>query len=99
VLRLELSDVADADLTDILRYGCATFGVDVGEAYFLSFDATFERLCEYPEMHPVSEQFAGGVRTCRHRSHRIFYRVEADCLIIGRVFHVAREIETGLPLD
>ena len=99
MLRLELSDRADADLTDILRYGCATFGVDVGEAYFLSFDATFERLCEYPEMHPVSEQFAGGVRTCRHRSHRIFYRVEAGSLVIGRVFHVAREIETGLPLD
>lgn len=96
VLRLEISDDADADLLEILRYGCATFGTDVGERYFLSFDETFQLLCEYPQLGPVSPAMPGGVRTRIHRSHRIFYRIGADCIFIGRVMHVKQQIDRDL---
>jgi plasmid stabilization system protein ParE len=94
VLRLEISDDADTDLLEILRYGCASFGVDVGERYFLSFDETFQLLREYPELGPVSLLLPGQVRTRIHRSHRIFYRVDTDCVFIGRVMHIKRQIDS-----
>uniref|UniRef100_UPI0035C97679 type II toxin-antitoxin system RelE/ParE family toxin n=1 Tax=uncultured Sphingomonas sp. TaxID=158754 RepID=UPI0035C97679 len=96
MLRLEISDHADADLTEILRHGCATFGDEVGERYFLSFDETFQLLCRYPHIGEVSRVWSGDVRTRVHRSHRLFYRVEAERLFVGRVIHVKRQIDADL---
>ena len=91
VKRLELSIAADADLFDILAYGTAIHGEAASDAYYLGLTGAFDLLCAHPEAGPVDEESGLGLRRWHYRKHRIFYRVDADAILIVRVFHAAAD--------
>jgi plasmid stabilization system protein ParE len=91
--RLELSNAADADLSDILRYGCERYGDEIGFAYAASFGAAFELLCELPDIAPALPVGPPGARTWLHRSHRIVYNYDEQTLFVARVMHATMNLD------
>lgn len=89
--RLELSVDADADLFDILAYGTAVHGEAASDAYYAGLIEAFGFLCENPGAGQLDEESGLGLRRWRYRQHRIFYRANADELLIVRIFHVAAD--------
>jgi toxin ParE1/3/4 len=96
VLRLELSRAADADVDSILDYGAANFGWDEAEAYAQSFHESFALLSEYPEMGAVYPGIRPPVRSWGHGSHRIFYAIYDDTIIIRRILHQSVDVKRWL---
>ena len=97
--QLELSVAADADLFDILAYGTAAFGEAASDSYYLGLCDAFDFLCERPLAGESFEVDDLALRRWLYRQHRIFYRVDADAILIVRVLHVAtdavRWLESG----
>ena len=87
--RLELSVDADADLFDVLAYGTAIHGEEASDGYYAGLSEAFDFLCTHPEAGQIDEDSGLSLRRWRYRQHRIFYRVDADVLLIVRIFHVA----------
>jgi hypothetical protein len=49
-------------------------------------------LADFPNRFPMVERYAAeGLRRCRHGNYLIFYRVEADRVVIVHVLHGARD--------
>ena len=49
-------------------------------------------LGDFPNRFPMVERYAtAGLRRCRHGNYLIFYRVEADAVVIIHVLHGARD--------
>ena len=84
---LEISQEADADLDDILDHGVITYGSAAAEAYVEAIGKAFEFLCRTPFAGQIDEETGLGLRRWKYRQHRIFYRVQGDCLGIVRVLH------------
>lgn len=95
-MRLELSADADADLFDILEYGVQTFGHEVGHAYYFSFDSAFSILRDFPQAGSVREDIDETIRAFRHRSHKIYYDVTKDTIIVQRILHHAMDVPSRL---
>jgi toxin ParE1/3/4 len=89
-MRLELSEEADADLDELLEYGILNFGIEVGREYYFSFDKAFAVLRKASEAGQVDEEI--GFRRWHHRSHRIFYRIDKDVVLIVRIIHHSRDV-------
>lgn len=94
--RLELSAAADADLADILAYSIETFGRDTAETYLRSFEESFALLREHPRAGAIHPTIEPPIRSLSHRSHRIFYDVEGDVVVVVRVLHKAMDVERWL---
>lgn len=93
-MRLELSEAADCDLADLLEYGITTFGLETGRAYYFGFDKAFALLRNAPEAGQVDEATQLGLRRWLHCSHRIFYRISDDMILIVRIIHYARDLKS-----
>ncbi len=87
-----LSLAADADLTDILNYGVGAFGEDASEAYVAGFDASFAFISKYPLAGAVHDEVRPPIRSLPHGSHRIFYDVLAEGVIVQRILHKAMDV-------
>lgn len=61
------------------------------DAYYFGLIEAFDFLCHHPEAGPIDEDSGLGLRRWRYRQHRIFYRTEADALMIVRLFHAAAD--------
>ena len=49
-------------------------------------------LGDFPNRFPLVERYeSGGLRRCHHGNYLIFYRVEADAVVILHVLHGARD--------
>ena len=91
--RVEISELADADLATILDYGVAEFGEQTGEAYVAGFDASFALIAEHPFAGAVHDDVRPPIHSLPHGSHRIFYDVRDDRVIVQRVLHKAMDVE------
>lgn len=97
--RLELSREADEDLQHILRHGTAQYSEASADAYYFSFEASFDLLREYPRSGEADhETGVSNLRRLHHGSHRIFYRHGPDRILIVRIIHHAQDLagEFGL---
>jgi toxin ParE1/3/4 len=83
------------DLRQIYEFSADTFGRRVAEAYLLGLRRTFDRLLEYPFIGAVYPNVTPEMRVILYRSHRIFYRVDDDIVLIVRILHTKRD-ETAL---
>ncbi len=90
--RLELSQLADADLNDILHYGTKRFGVALADRYYFGFQEAFDLFCRYPEVAQLDPETQLGLRVWAYRQHRIFYRVEEDAILIVRILHHSTDV-------
>jgi toxin ParE1/3/4 len=95
-MRLELSDEADKDLVDILEYGTANFGWDRAEAYAASFEESFARLIDHPHIGALHPEVCPPIHSWPHGSHRIFYDVEGDRIVVQRILHKSVDVARWL---
>ena len=96
VLRVEITRDADADFVGMLEYGAERFGWAQAEAYAEGFQASFALLAEYPEIGFLHSEFRPPIRSFPHGSHRIFYDVAAERIVVQRVLHKSRDAQRWL---
>jgi toxin ParE1/3/4 len=96
MMRLEIKAAAEADLAEIWDYSVEQFGIDVAEAYFKGFYASFEKLKRFPKLGETVSRIKPEMRCLMHRSHRIFYRLVSGGISIERVMHRAMDARSRL---
>jgi toxin ParE1/3/4 len=87
-----LTEVARSDLEAIRDYGNDRFGRDAADRYFMSLDAAFALLEDYPLAAPAKPEWGTAVRCLTHRRHRLLYQVKGDEVVVLRVLHHARDV-------
>ncbi len=78
---------AERDLKDIYHYTVETFSHQQAEKYLRELDAVFELLGDHPNMGRLYE---GKTHQFVHGKHIILYRIGANEIVIGRIFHGAQ---------
>jgi toxin ParE1/3/4 len=91
VKRLDIKATARAELAQIYDYSVAEFGREVAEVYLEGLRVTVDRLLEFPFMGAIYPDVKPEVRVMLHRSHRVFYRIEGEMILIVRILHKMRD--------
>jgi len=94
--QLVLSEDADADLAEILDYSIGMFGPAIADDYLLSFERAFDLLCRHPQAGAMRDDIIPPIRCLPHRSHRIFYDIEENEIVVQRVLHHAMDAQRHL---
>jgi toxin ParE1/3/4 len=92
VKRLDIKASARRDLAEIRDFSIERFGGKVAAVYLAGFRAAFRRILEFPEMGSVIPDAKVVTHLYVYRSHRIFYRVDKDAVLIVRVIHHSRDV-------
>jgi toxin ParE1/3/4 len=95
-LALAFRRKAEADLDDILTFSVTRFGPEVAAAYTAGLISACEKLRDFPEMASIVPTIRRPTRCLIHRSHRIFYRLEPERILIVRILHQSRATPTAL---
>jgi len=82
-----LSRLAEADLLDIATYTLETWGQDQAVRYVDDLEACCRRLADNPELGRACEHIRPGLRRMEHGRHVLFYRMEADGILVSRILH------------
>jgi toxin ParE1/3/4 len=94
--RLAYSRQAAADIGEIAEFSVAQFGDAVTADYLAGLALACKLLTEFPEMAAIYPRLKPEIRCLIYRSHRIFYRVIADEVLIVRVLHHSRDVERAV---
>ena len=86
-MRHDITRRAERDLKDIYRYTFESFGLRQADKYLRELDAVFELIGDNPRMGRVYE---GRTHQFVHGKHISLYRIAADHVVIGRIFHGAQ---------
>lgn len=93
---LILSRAADTDLVSILEYGADQFGWDSAQRYVAGFDDSFRLLCRHPRIGAVYPGISPEIRSLAHGSHRIFYDVGDNVILVQRILHKSVDVQRWL---
>lgn len=93
---VRLSRQAEADLETIRLYSVAHFGGDVARAYLESFEKTFRLLAEHPRIGVRHADFDPPIHSISNGSHRLYYDVIADEVIVQTILHKATDAKRWL---
>ena len=89
---VRLTSSARRDLAEIDEYGLHEFGDAVADDYLRGFRDTFALLERHGMAGEERPGLGRGIRAIAHRSHRIFYTVKSDIVLILRIFHHSRDV-------
>lgn len=95
MIKLRTASAARSDIRDIRAYSKLTFGKRVARDYLDGLIAAFDRLAMRPLIGVAERDLGKDMRSFAYRSHRIFYRVDEDELLIVRILHHARDLPTA----
>lgn len=90
--RLDIKAAARRDLSEIRDFSTERFGGKVAVAYLAGFRAAFRRILDFPEMGSVVPEAKVTTHLYVYRSHRIFYRIDKDAVLIIRIIHHSRDV-------
>ena len=96
MIPVEITGEADADLTAIFEYGAERFGDDTAAAYLRSFDDAFALIAEHPLIGAIHDTVSPPIHSLPHGSHRIYYDILDDRVVVQRVLHKAMDVERHL---
>ncbi|MES2054565.1 MAG: type II toxin-antitoxin system RelE/ParE family toxin [Pseudomonadota bacterium] len=96
MIRLELSEAAQADLATILDHGVAMFGEDMAEAHLLEFEDVLDLIRTHPLAGSAHSVVRPPTRGLPSGSHRIFYDVFVDRVVVQPVLHQSMDVERWL---
>jgi toxin ParE1/3/4 len=91
-VRVCLSAIARTDLRSIGRYGARQWGRDRARRYAETIRDQFELLSRYPEIGVVADKLPG-IRLRPVGSHVIYYRLDAEEVLVLRVLHASQDVE------
>jgi toxin ParE1/3/4 len=92
MIPVEISGAADADLVEILSYGTDTFGEGRAEAYVASFQTTFDLISRHPLAGAIHDEVRPPIHSLPHSSHRVFYDVLEERVVVQRILHKAVDV-------
>ena len=79
----QLTEEADADLTNILRFGIQEFGLQQAEKYYDELIIRLSEIATNPLLYQAVEEIPEDYRRSVYHSHSIYYEIiESDVLII-----------------
>ena len=93
---VEISEAADADLTDIFDYGADHFGDEAAAAYVRGFNDAFALISDHPLIGAIHDRVRPPIHSLPHGSHRIYYDIVEDRVIVRRILHKAMDVERHL---
>lgn len=96
MIKVRFLSTAQADLISIRQYSLGEFGASVADGYFLGFQKVWALLREYPLAGAAKPELGPDIRCYVHRSHRFFYSIEDDVVLIRRVVHHAMNVRRAL---
>jgi plasmid stabilization system protein ParE len=89
-MRLRLTPLAARDVAEV-RSWYDELSPALGERFEAALDSTFTRLSAYPSAYPVVRRKARRAPVDgAFAAYRVFYRVEADDLVVLAVIHGSR---------
>ena len=91
-MRLRKSRLAEADLAAIADYGVDNFGAARALAYVDMIESLCRELLVHPERGRAERALRPDLRSLSAGSHRIYYSVESNMLIVRRVLHKAMDV-------
>lgn len=96
--RLRTTQAARADIRGIETYSKAAFGSQAAREYLAGLSAIFDLLEARPQAGARDRAFED-MRSFRYRSHRIYYRLDGDLLLVVRILHHARDVAGAFEPD
>ena len=94
--RLVYSRQAASDIDEITAFSVTQFGVEVAGDYLTGLELACELLREFPEMAAIYPRARPEMRCLIYRSHRIFYRVDEEQVLVVRVLDHARDVGSAM---
>lgn len=82
-----LSRLAEIDLTDIATYSLENWGMDQANRYIDALEACCQQFSKNPQTGRACDQVRPGLRRMECERHIVFYRVEANGILISRILH------------
>lgn len=89
----KISNLAEADIASILDFSYEQFGMDVMINYHESLTSCFETLAQNPQIGLKSDCIRDGYFRFNHQSHVVFYKIQAEMIMIVRVLHKSMNVE------
>jgi toxin ParE1/3/4 len=86
-MRLEITDRAASDIEGIVEFSVAEFGNAVARKYHMQIQQALDRSMDHPYVGRAEPDLRIDVRSISANSHRIFYSVEGEIVVIRRVLH------------
>jgi toxin ParE1/3/4 len=103
VRRLELTEIAHADLKSIRRYSTRTWGRDRTAQYMAALRNTMKRLTAGGLVSRSRDDLRTGLQMTTSGRHCIFFEADESRVLVVRVLHdrmdYRRHLETNEPLD
>ena len=90
-MRLRKSRLAETDLAAIADYGVDNFGAERALAYINAIEGRCRELLLHPELGRAERELRPDIRSLSAGSHRIYYSVEGEVLMVRRVLHKAMD--------
>jgi toxin ParE1/3/4 len=90
-MRLKQSHRASADLNNIYDYGAYNHGIEAALGYIDDIERRFRLLPEHPRSGRAEDAIVMGLRSIQSGSHRIYYRIDGDTILIDRILHMAAD--------
>lgn len=90
---VKLRPLAEVDLADIYRYTRGRWGRKQAVAYVRNMNEAFLGLLDQPASGQDRSELKLGLRSLQQGSHVIFYRHEADGIVVIRVLHQSMDVQ------
>ena len=91
VAKYRLSERAYADIIGIGSYTMERFGIEQARRYRDQLERAFQVLADHPARGRTADDVAPGLRRWNYHSHVVFFRPEAQGVVIVRVLHQAMD--------
>lgn len=95
--RYELSEAADADLSDIYAFTFTEFGERQADAYFESLEECLTRLADNPKLGREIGFVRDSYRLFVHQRHSIYYTLAKSGILVVRVLGPGMNPDAHLP--
>jgi toxin ParE1/3/4 len=96
VRRLELTDIARADLKSIRRYSERTWGSDRTTQYMAALRDTLKRLLAGTVVSRSRDDLRPGLQMAASGRHRVFFEIDQSRILVVRVLHDSMDYQRHL---
>lgn len=93
--KLRTAQAARDDIRDIRRFSKSTFGVRVARDYLGGLIDVFNLIEANPRIGALDSELGENIRSFGYRSHRIYYVLEGDDVLVVRILHQSRDKLSG----
>lgn len=86
-VRPRIGRLAAVDVDEIFEYGLQNHGPEAAVAYLDVIGGKYRLLMDHPFSGRGEPELGTGIRSLSCRSHRIYYAIEGDAVVIRRIRH------------